>query len=65
MQVIGNQNASWADSFLLDTSLIIRYCFFPQVEVPVQENIKPEISKGLEKMLKGKYVPQHFTEPRV
>lgn len=65
MQVIGNQNASCADSFLFDISLITRYCFSPQTEVPFQGNIKREISKGLQRMLKGKYVPKHFTEFRL
>lgn len=56
MQVIGNQNASCADSFLLGTSLTARYCFSPQMEVAVQENIKTENSKGLHKMLTGMFL---------
>lgn len=60
LQVIGNQNASCADSFLLDTSLTTRYCFSLQMEVAVYENIKTEISKGLQKILKGKDASQYF-----
>lgn len=62
MQVIDDENASCADSFLLGTSLTTRYCFSPQMEFPVQENIETEISKGLQKMLQAKYDDQHFPE---